>query len=200
MFSNILKQLINQLIKWPGVGSRVATRYALYLAHLDPKERKTLIHTIEALGRLKLCNFCYYPFDVSNQESLCPICRDQQRQKQILCVVEKETDLNAIEETGSYRGRYFIIGPAAIWFETENLKDRAKKLIDLLEEEEIVEIILAINPTTEGMALVDYLKKIIHRHFPDIKTTTPRQGLPRGAELEYTDTETLKSALRERSD
>jgi len=200
MFSNILKQLISQLIKWPGVGSRVATRYALYLAHLDPKERETIICSIEALGKLKLCNFCYYPFDVSNQELLCPICRDQQRQKQILCIVEKETDLNAIEETGSYRGRYFIIGPASIWFETENLKDRAKRLIDLLKKEEIVEIILAINPTTEGMALVDYLKKIIHRYFPDIKTTTPRQGLPRGAELEYADTETLKSALRERSD
>ncbi len=199
MFSNILKQLIGQLIKWPGVGSRVATRYALYLAHLDSEERKILVQTIESLDRLKSCSFCHYFFDSINKESLCPICRDQQRQNQILCVVEKETDLNAIEETGSYRGRYFIIGPAIIWFETENLKNRAKELVDRLKQQEIEEIILAINPTTEGMALIDYLKKTIHQHFPNIKTTTPRQGLPRGAELEYADPETLKNALKERS-
>lgn len=200
MLSDTLHRLINELIKWPGVGMRTATRYALYLAHLEPEKRDILVKTIHDLDNLKLCDFCYYPFDTQSNEILCPICRDSKRKQNIICVVEKETDLNAIEETKDYRGRYLIIGPAVFWFEVENFKPRAKRLIKHLQEDGIQEVILAINPTTEGMALTNYLKNIIHKYCPDIKTTTPRQGLPRGAELEYADSETLKNALRERSD
>ncbi len=200
MLSNVLRQLIDQLIKWPGVGSRTAARYALYLAHLEPEEREALIRSIQNLQNLKLCQFCYYPFDAQKEDKLCPICRDEQRQNKMLCVVEKETDLNSIEETKDYRGRYLIIGPAVLWFETERFKPRAKALIKHLKDEPIEEVILAVNPTTEGMALIDYLKKLIQKHSPETKTTTPRQGLPRGAELEYADSETLKSAFRDRSD
>lgn len=200
MLSKTLRQLIDQLTKWPGVGSRTAARYALYLAHLDPTEREILIQSIENLKNLRFCEFCFYPFDAQNQEVLCPICRDVNRKNKTICVVEKETDLNAIEETNDYRGRYLIIGPAVLWFDDDRFKSRLKKLIDHLKEESIEEVILAVNPTTEGMALVDYLRKTLRAKYPEIKITTPRQGLPRGAELEYADPETLKSALRERSD
>lgn len=190
--------MIGQLIKWPGVGSRTATRYALYLAHLSKQERDQLIEKIENLKSLDLCRFCFYPFDRQDKEDLCPICRQPERQNETICVVEKETDLNAIEETRDYRGRYFIIGPAVFWFENEKLKARAQTLMNHLQQESIQEVILALNPTTEGLALANYLKETINKHSADIKTTAPRQGLPRGAELEYADPETLKSALRDR--
>jgi recombination protein RecR len=200
MLSKSLRQLIDQLTRFPGVGSRTAARYALYLAHLDPSERELLIQSIESLKIIRLCDFCFYPFDAQKQETLCPICRDQSRNNGTICIVEKETDLNAIEEINDYQGRYLIIGPAAIWFDGNHFQNRLKKLLTHLQKESINEVILAINPTTEGIALMNYLKKVIRSKYSDIKITAPRQGLPRGAELEYADPETLKSALRERSD
>ncbi len=200
MLSNNLRQLISQIVKWPGVGFRTATRYTLYLAHLDRQERKLLIEALKKLDQLKFCSFCHYPIDSSNQKTLCPICFDPKRQNKTICIVEKETDLNAIEETKTHLGRYFIMGPAVLWFQSDNFKTRLKQLLLLLKKENIEEVILAVNPTTEGLALSDYLKKAIHRHRPKIKITTPRQGLPRGAELEYADPETLKKAIQDRAD
>jgi recombination protein RecR len=199
MLSNSLNRLISELLKWPGVGLRTATRYALYLSHLETEERDILLKSIQDLEKIRLCDFCYYPFDNNSDENLCSICRDSQRNQKIICVIEKETDLNAIEETGDYRGRYLIIGPAVLWFETDKFKSRAQKLVKHLKENDFQEVILAINPTTEGLALNSYLKNLIQKYYPEIKITTPRQGLPRGAELEYADSETLKSALRERT-
>ena len=199
MLPKSLQRLIQQFSLFPGVGPRTAARYAFYLLHQKNHQIDALIQNLQEAQKVKFCTECFTPFDTSrSQEKLCPICRDKRRNKKLLCIVEKETDLYSIEETHAYRGLYFIIGSANQWFKRSESSQRIKKLLTHLKKSspKIEEVILAVNYTAEGQALRSYLENILKPL--NINLTHIRQGLPLGSELEYADQETLKTAFQKR--
>ena len=215
MYSKTIQKLIDLFSKFPGVGPRTAARFVFYLLGRDKKEIDELIFTISKLKeRIKLCQFCFNPFEPAQvsskfgagegQGNLCQICQDPLKDKNLICVVEKEQDLATIEKIKKYKGYYFILGGTVSRLKKEEIeKLRIKELILRIKNPEkfgikanFKEIILALNPTTEGEATALYLE----RKLKDLGKKISRlgRGLPVGAELEYADEETLGSALEGR--
>jgi len=203
MDSAIIKKLIELFSKFPTVGPRTAARFVFYLIKTPEDKVKELVNTIlELKNKIKLCPLCFTPFETkTGEEKLCPICADPTRDKSILCVVEKEVDLEAIEKTKKFKGKYFVLGGTISGFEKEGekkkIEERVEKLINRINENsEIKEIILALNPTTEGQSTALWLQRKLKPF--KIKITQLGRGLPVGGELEYADEETLSSALESR--
>jgi len=202
MYSATIQKLIDLFSKFPTVGPRTAARFVFYLLKLSEEEVKELTSVISELkDNVKLCENCFKSFepsqDVVPDNKLCEICRDSRRTKELLCVVEKETDLIPIEKTKKYHGLYFILGGTVSALKKEELKKlRIKELLKKIKSPEIKEIIIALNPTTEGEATALYLERMLKPL--NKKTTRLGRGLPSGAELEYADGETLSSALEGR--
>lgn len=196
MYSPTIQKLIKIFSRFPTVGPRTAARFVFYLLKLSPEEITELNQSVSSLKeKVKLCSFCFQPFE--GEEDLCEICRNPQRDKSVLCVIEKETDLPPLEKTHKYRGRYFILGGTLTRLkqeETNNL--RAEELLARAKNPEIEEIIIATNPTSEGESTALYLERLLKPL--DKKITRLGRGLPVGGELEYADEETLGSALEGR--
>jgi recombination protein RecR len=196
MLSPTIKKLIDLFSKFPGVGPRTATRFVFYLIKRDRKEVQDLAKTILDLKeKIKLCKFCFKPFERNGE--FCEICSDKTRDRSLLCIVEKETDFEAIEKTKKYKGLYFILGGPVSAIKKEELKKlRMNELEERIKNKEIKEIIIATNPTTEGEAIALYLERKLKNSGK--KITRLGRGLPTGGELEYADEETLSSALESR--
>ena len=218
MYPKSIQKLIGQFSKFPTVGPRTATRFVFYLLKAPKEQISNLIVSISNLSKeVKLCSFCFNPFDASTssakegKEGFCEICSDSARDRTKLCIVEKETDLASIEKTKRYKGLYFILGGTISLFKKEPKKIRISELIERiknptlfhLSDASFQEIIIAINPTTEGEATALYLKRKLEpltygEPAKPIKITKLGRGLPTGGELEYADEETLGSALEGR--
>ena len=188
--------------KFPTVGPRTAARFVFYLLKLSKEEIGNLISAVAKLKEnVKLCKLCFQPFEPSTSSGqegeFCEICKNPARDKSLLCIVEKESDLVSIEKIKKYNGLYFVLGGTV---STLRKKDVEKLRLDELKERakkpEIKEIIIAINPTTEGEATTLYLERLLKSLGK--KITRLGRGLPIGAELEYADEETLSSALESR--
>ncbi len=196
MYPHAIQKLIDLFSKFPTVGPRTAARFVFYLIKLPQDSFDELLNSITNLKKsIKICSFCFNPFEDSG-ETLCSICRDNSRNKTLLCVIEKEIDLISIEKTKKYKGLYFILGG------TINLKKNNKNNIKIeelkqrIENNGFKEIIIAINPTTEGEATALYIERELKSF--NIKTTRLGRGLPVGGELEYADEDTLSSAFEGR--
>ena len=196
MFSPSIEKLIDEFKKFPTVGPRTAARFVFYLIHLPKEEVEDLANSILKLKKaVKICTFCFSSYE--GNQKFCPICLDPRRDKSLLCIVEKETDLISIEKTKTYQGFYFILGGTISSFKKQEIeKLKIKELVERLKKTKFQEIILALNPTTEGEATILYLERLLKPL--NIKITHLARGLPTGAELEYTDQETLKSAFQRR--
>ena len=210
MLSPTIQKLISLFSKFPTVGPRTASRFVFYLLKLSKEEIEELINSISKLKKdVKICSFCFNPFEPSTssnqEEKLCKICSNPIRDKTLLCIIEKETDLVTLEKTKKYTGRYFILGGTVSKLKKADIeKLRTKELEKLIKDHpEIKEVIIAINPTVEGEATALYLERLLkpftHSELVNpIKITRLGRGLPTGAELEYADEETLSSALENR--
>lgn len=204
-FPPSLQNLINSFSNLPTVGPKTASRFVLHLLHSSDEETKNLKKTLEEFNKnIKLCSFCFNPFE--KEGKLCPICSDKTRKSENLLVVEKETDLATIEATNKYKGLYFILGGSVSNIKKEEveklrikeLKDRIKKPSDYLNrEQEVNEVIMGLNPNTEGRATTRYLVQELKSL--DVKITQLGRGLPIGGELEYADKETIEEALKGRN-
>ncbi len=203
MYPQSIQKLIEKFTKFPTVGPRTAARFVFYLMKIPKEEIENLVKSIINLRKVvRICSFCFNPFEdepafaeaTAGKEKLCPICRDNSRDKTLFCIVEKETDLISIEKTKKYNGLYFILG-GLINFKKENQKlTRQNELIKRIKN--LKEIIIALNPTTEGIATTLYLERLLTPL--KIKITRLGRGLPMGGELEYADEETLSDALEGR--
>ncbi len=188
MYSPSIQKLIAIFSKFPTVGPRTAGRFVFYLLKKSQGEIDELVQAIAALKKnIKICPSCFNPFE-SEESEFCPICSAQTRNKTLLCVVEKETDLLALEKTKKYKGVYFILGEKQL--RLKELEEKIKK------NPGIKEIIIAINPTTEGQATDLCLERLLKPFGKKISRLA--RGLPVGGELEYADEETLSSALEGR--
>jgi recombination protein RecR len=186
---------IEELSKLPSIGKKTAQRLAIYLIKSEGEQVESLINAIRDL-KLKL-RFCSRCFNLSEEE-LCNICKSEKRDRSIICVVEEASDVMAIEKTHEFKGLYHVLGGvlsplAGITPESLHIKELLKRF----ENEEIKEIILALNPDTEGETTSLYLAKLM-RPF-GMNVTRIARGLPIGGDLEFADDATIGRAILNRS-
>lgn len=191
-YAKPLAILIGELSKLPGIGPKTAQRLALYILNISREEVGTLSQSIiNAKEQIKQCQICH---NLTEQET-CGICRDNTRQRDMICVVETARDLMAVEKTGGYKGLYHVLKGAISpldGVEPDHLT--IEHLIFRLKTEKIKEIILATNPNIEGEVTASYIAKLLKSSL-DIKITRIAYGVPIGGDLEYADEVTLAQAL-----
>lgn len=203
---NTLLKLTSFFSEFPGIGPRQAKRFVYFLltrnqSHLD--ELASLIAKIKE--EMKTCESCYrFFFKNFSDSNSCDICSAKNRDVSMLTVVSRDVDLENIEKTGVYNGKYFVLGGTVPILESQpENKIRIKELLRAVEtrtSEGLHEIVLAVNANPEGENTSDYIKKILapltQKH--NIKISLLGRGLSTGTELEYSDAETLKNALQNR--
>jgi recombination protein RecR len=189
-----IANLIEQFSKLPGIGRKTAQRLAFYVLEMDEIDSNKLANAItDAKNKIKLCSICC---DLTDEDP-CHHCKDENRDKSMICVVEGAKDKIAMERSREYKGQYHIlhgvispmdnIGPADI---------KVKELLNRLDSDEVKEVIIATNPTVEGEATALYLSKLIKPL--GIKVTRIAHGIPVGGDLEFFDEVTLAKAMDNR--
>lgn len=191
-YSPLLNELIQALTCLPGVGKKSATRMAFQLLERNRSGALVLSQTLfNAMEHIQHCQQCR----TFTESTLCSICEHPVRsQSGLLCVVESPQDINAIEQSSSYNGLYFVlmghlspidgIGPDDLGLD---------KFEELLASMELNEVILATNPTVEGEATAHYIAQLCTKH--NVKASRIAHGVPVGGELEYIDSNTLTHAF-----
>jgi len=194
MHQDLLNDLINSLTILPGVGKKSAQRMALYL--LDKNKdgagilAKNLEKAIDEIGRCSRCRML-------TSNDLCKICSDTGRDVNSICVVENPSDVLAIESTGGFKGRYFVLLGRLSPIEGISPDDLGiNDFLKLIKVENIKEVILATSSTVEGDATAIYIKD----HIKDIKVSRISYGIPIGGELEYVDGNTIARAIQGRTE
>lgn len=201
-----IKKLTELFRDFPTIGGRTARRFVFYLINQPKGKIDELILALQELkNSVKLCSFCFNPYEAiaRSDRAMCDICESPTRAKNILCVVEKEADLLSIENTKKYKGLYFILGGTLTIRKTDGSNLRIQELQDRVKKSNFSEIIVALNPTPEGIStsvLVERaLKELSSKlQVSSFKITHLAKGLPVGGELEYADEETLESAFEGR--
>jgi len=189
-------RLVQELNKLPGVGPKSAQRLAFHLLRASDEQSKMLAEAILSVKqKTKLCSTC---FNITDTDP-CPICRNPQRNRSQVCIVEQPQDILALEHTKSYNGLYHVLHGAISPTEGIGTGDiRINELIERLKGSSVTEVILATNPTLEGEQTAMYLNKLIPPL--GIKVTRLARGLPFGTELEYADDVTLTRAMEGRQE
>ena len=185
---------IEELSKLPGIGKKTAQRLALHILKNDDDRVDSLIKSIKELKtKLRFCSRC---FNLS-EEDLCEICKSAKRDTTLVCVVEEASDVIAIEKTHEFNGLYHVIGGVLsplTGITPDSLK--IKELLKRFENENIREVILALNPDTEGETTSLYLAKLIKPL--GVSVTRIARGLPIGGDLEFADEATIGRAMLNR--
>ncbi len=194
VYEGPVQALIDELGRLPGIGPKSAQRIAFYLLKAAPEDANRLAGAItEAKDRVSWCRRCY---NLAEGE-LCNFCRDERRDPHIVCVVEEPRDIVAVERTHEFNGRYHVLQGAIAPIEGVGPEQlRIKELMKRVEEEQVVEVILATNPNIEGEATAMYLARLLKPL--GVRVTRPASGLPVGGDLEYADEVTLGRALEGR--
>jgi recombination protein RecR len=189
-----IDHLIEALTKLPGIGRKTASRLAFHILRSSSSEAQELARAIlNVKEKIHLCSICFNLTD----EDLCRICKDENRNREVLCVVEGPNDLIAIENTGAFNGRYHVLHGTISPLEGVGPDDiKIKELMERLQREKVGEVILATNPTVEGGATALYLTELIKPL--GVKVTRIAYGIPMGGEIEYSDGMTLSKALEGR--
>jgi len=186
-----LEILINEFRKLPGIGPKSARRIAFFLLKQSEKDIFDFADAlVEMKQKVRFCKNCYN----LSEEELCPICKDENRSKDTICVVEKASDVSVIEGAGEYKGQYHVLG--GLLSPIENIgPDELKipQLIDRVNSLNASEIILALNPTVEGDSTAAYISRILKS--AGIKVTKLASGLPVGGDIEYADQITIGRAI-----
>jgi len=194
--SDTVSRLVQELNKLPSIGPKSAQRLAYYLLRAPEEQARLLAEAILSVKQeTRLCSIC---FNVTDSET-CPICRNDQRDRSQVCIVEQPQDILALEHTGIYRGLYHVLHGAISPTEGVGVDDiRINELRSRLQNGSINEVIMATNPTLEGEQTAMYLSKLI---VPlGIRVTRLARGLPFGTELEYADDVTLTNAIEGRQE
>jgi recombination protein RecR len=192
--TDAINRLIQELNKLPGIGPKSAQRLAYYLMRAPQEQAIQLAEAILSIKqKIRLCSTC---FNVTDSDP-CVICRNEQRNRSQVCVVEQPQDILAIEHTGVYRGLYHVLHGAISPTEGIGSNDvRIKELAVRLQDGVVKELILATNTNLEGEQTAMYLNQLLSPL--GIRITRLARGLPFGTELEYADDTTLTRALEGR--
>ncbi len=182
--------LVRELTRLPGVGRRSAQRLAVHLLRVPEADALNLAHVIEhARAHIHPCPECFG----FAEDGLCPICRDTRRDESVICVVEAPQDVDPIERSGAFRGRYHVLGGALSPLDGVDPEDLTiAQLVQRVQAGGITEVILATNPTMTGEATAAYIAGLLRAN---AKITRLASGLPVGGDLEFADEVTLGRAL-----
>lgn len=191
-----LARLVEQFESLPGIGHKSAQRLAYYVLGLPKEKAESFANAIiEARNTIHYCKICC---NLTDQE-LCPVCRNEERDRSIICVVEDPRDVFALERTHEFHATYHVlhgsisplagIGPDQLYI---------KELLDRVKNPEVKEVIMATNPTVEGEATAMYISRLLKPL--GMKVTRLAYGIPVGGDLEYADEVTLSRALEGRSE
>jgi recombination protein RecR len=190
MISPSVDNLVAQLSRLPGVGTRTAQRLAFHLLRAPKDEALALAAAVqEVKERVRFCREC----GNLTEDELCAICEDARRDRTIVCVVEQPVDLISVEKTHEYRGLYHVLGGSLSpldGVEPEHL--RISELFARVERNGVEEVVLAMNPNMTGEATASYLADRLRGR---VRVTRLASGLPVGGDLEYADEVTLGRAL-----
>ncbi len=191
-----LDELIQALRCLPGVGPRSAQRMAFHLLQRDHPGARRLAQALgNALARVRHCERC----NTFTEEVVCELCRSSRRDEALLCVVETPADLLMLEQTQSYRGRYFVLMGRLSPLDGVGPRDIAlDRLVKRATDGIVIEVILATNFTVEGEATAHYVGELLRGR--GLRVSRIARGLPVGGELEYVDSGTLAQAVLERRD
>jgi len=193
MFPKAFKKLIENFSALPSVGPKMAERLVLHLFKQDKEKLQDFSENLLSIQKLGFCRRC---FNIAESD-LCEICQDAKRNQKIICVVEEPLDIISIEKTQAFTGLYHVLG-GVISLSREVVPLKINELVQRIMEEEIEEVIIATNPTTEGDTTALYLKNQI-KTLP-VKITRLGRGLSTGGDIEYADEITLSSALFNRKE
>ncbi len=192
--SSLLEHAVNEFAKLPGIGKKTALRLVLHLIKQPKEETQFFADTIARMRKeIKFCSKCC---NVSDTE-ICNICSNPMRKKQIVCVVENIRDVIAIESTQQFNGLYHVLGGIISPLDGVGPDQLAiEPLINRIKEDEVEELIFALNPNIQGDTTLFYISKKI-KDLP-VKITTIARGIAFGGELEYADELTLAKSLQNR--
>lgn len=190
-----LEIFIEELSKLPTIGKKTAQRLALFLLRTDEQYFDKLTSSLVNLRKsIQTCTKCY---NISVEE-VCEICSSPKRDKTSICVVEDISDVMAIEKTNEYNGLYHVLGGVLSPLSGKDVESiRIKELVDRVNESEINEIILALNPDTEGETTSLYIARLLNSS--EINITRIARGLPVGGNLEFADEATIGRAVLNRT-
>ena len=189
MSSDLLDKLIKALTVLPGVWKKSAQRMALYLLDKNKSGAKEIASSLSnALDNIQRCKSCR----MLTTNDLCHVCQDETRDSLSICVVESPSDLLAIESTGGYKGKYFVLMGRLSPLDNLGPHDLGiPQLLERIDKENIKEIILALSSSVEGDATAIFIKD----HVENIKVSRISYGIPIGGELEYVDSNTIARSI-----
>ncbi len=195
-----LTNVIDELRRLPGVGTRTAERYAYYLLKADPNTSQQLSRALSELHKkVKSCPTTFAIIDADQEVS--PLYDDASRDKNTVAVVEEPLDILAIEQTGRYHGTYHVLGGVISPIEgigPENL--HIPELVKRIKNDAVQEVIIATNASVEGESTAIFLQRQIKDAGLDTKITRLARGIPAGVDLEYAGQITLSHAIEDRRD
>lgn len=196
MFEGPVQDLIDELGKLPGVGPKSAQRIAFHLLSVEPPDIDRLTAALNRVrDGVKFCEVCG---NVSDGDR-CRICSDSRRDASLVCVVEEPKDVQAVERTREFRGRYHVLGGAldplsGIGPDQLRIRQLLNRIGERVDGVDVSEVIIATDPNTEGEATATYLVRML-RDIPGLTVTRIASGLPMGGDLEFADELTLGRAL-----
>jgi recombination protein RecR len=193
---NSLSNLIDQLHRLPGIGRKTAQRLAFYIIKENTEDASELANAIlEVKSKIRQCDLCFNLTETNR----CSICNNPGRDDTTICVVEDVVDIIAIEKSNEYQGIYHVLGGVISPLAGISPDDlHIKELKSRMQEDKVKEILLAINPSTEGEATMIYLSKLLKPY--NKRITRIASGVPFGAHLEFIDNATIGRAILSRRD
>jgi len=193
-YTESIEKLIDRLIKLPGIGRRSAERIVAYILSASGQEVKSLSEAISNVKEnVRFCSIC----NSLSEEELCKICQDIRRKKDIICIVEKPSDVTAIEKAGGFSGVYHVLLGSISPLEGMGPSDlKIDGLMNRIKNDNVKEVIIATGFETEGETTALYLTKLLKPQ--GIKLSRIGVGIPMGSNVEYADSTTLSKALESR--
>ena len=193
MYPKSFEKLIEAYKRLPGVGAKTAERYAFSTLDWESEDVQVLIDALVNVStNLKHCKICNH----LSEDDLCEICKQESRDKKVICVVQTSKDVIAMEKTNEFKGTYHVLGGVintskGIFPEDLNIDSLVERI-----DESVEEVILALDPTIDGETTSLYITSLLSNK--DVNVTRLAHGLPRGGHLDYADELTLTKALQGR--
>lgn len=192
--SKLIAEAVAEFKRLPGIGEKTALRLVLHLLKQDEAKVAKFSQAVEEMrNNIQTCRSCHNYSD----EELCSVCSNPNRDVSVVCVVENIRDVIAIENTGTFRGLYHVLGGIISPVNGVGPDDlQIDSLVERIAKKGVEEVIMAISPTMEGDTTIYYISKVLQAH--KVKLTTIARGVSFGGELEYTDELTLARSLASR--